>query len=58
MDAVEQLLEKARQCRRLALAANDDRATAALVAMAKEFEAAASLAEPSQGLDRQQRAGE
>lgn len=48
MDAVEQLREKARQYR----------ATAALVAMAKEFEAAASLTEPSQVLDRQQRAGE
>ncbi len=40
-------LEKARQCRRLARATNDDRTITGLTALAEEFEAKAKAAEAS-----------
>ena len=40
-------LEKARQCRRLARATNDDRTIKGLTALAEEFEAKAKAAEAS-----------
>ena len=42
MGSVEQLREKAQQCRRLAQVSIDERAIEALAAIAKEFEAAAA----------------
>ena len=40
-------LEKARQCRRLARATNDDRTIKGLMALAEEFEAKAKAAQAS-----------
>ena len=55
MDPVQQLREKAQQCRRLAFASTDTRAIEALTLMAKEYETAAEAAAPDQVLEPRQR---
>ena len=47
LDPALYFLEKARQCRRLARAINDERAIEGLTAMADEFEAKAKAAQAS-----------
>ena len=48
VDAITYYLEKARQCRRLARATNDERANEGLSAMADEFEAKAKALETAE----------